>query len=77
MLENIFHFFVKNKLVITILSLLTLSFIMYFIVQFYTVTNNAFIMANIRPVAAEVSGKIDHIYVADGETVKKVRSYFQ
>ena len=40
-------------------------------------TNNAFIISNVRPVAANVSGYITHIYVKNGEYVKKGQPLFE
>ncbi len=34
-------------------------------------TNNAFVVTNITPIAADVSGYITHIYVKNGQVVKK------
>ena len=44
---------------------------MYLIVEQNTMTNNAFAVANVRPVASEVSGYIHKINIENGQTVKK------
>jgi membrane fusion protein, multidrug efflux system len=53
-----------------IAGFITIGFLYYFAYCF-PFTNNAFVIANIRPVAANVEGYITKIYVKDEEVVKK------
>ncbi|WP_232220561.1 biotin/lipoyl-binding protein [Legionella tunisiensis] len=40
-------------------------------------TDNAFVVTNVTPVAADVSGFITEIYVKNGQHVKKMTVYLQ
>lgn len=42
---------------------------------FIPFTNNAFVVANVRPVAANVKGYITNIYVKNEQEVKKANHY--
>lgn len=60
-----------------ILSLITLALFIYFFSYLFPFTNNAFVVANVMPVAADVSGFITDIYVQNGQTVKKGQPLFK
>ena len=61
---------VKNNFPIkTVACALILVLVFYFVYHF-PFTNNAFVAANIRPVAANVSGYVTDIYVKNEEYVK-------
>jgi multidrug resistance efflux pump len=62
---------VKYKIFLAIVTLLAASFVVYFIIEQNTMTNNAFAVANVRPVASEVSGYINQVNVQNGQTVQK------
>jgi membrane fusion protein (multidrug efflux system) len=64
-------FLVKYNIFLAIFILMGVSFIVYYIIEKNTMTNNAFVVANVRPIAAEVTGYIDHIYVKNGQNVKQ------
>ena len=48
-----------------------ISAVSYLCSFLFPITDNAFVINNIRPVAADVSGYITHIYVTNGQKVKK------
>lgn len=60
-----------------VFSVITLALIIYFFSFLFPFTNNAFVVANIMPVAADVSGFITDIYVQNGQTVKKGQPLFK
>lgn len=43
----------------------------YFSTYLFTVTDNAFVVENMTPIAASVSGRIEKIYVENGQSLKK------
>jgi multidrug efflux system membrane fusion protein len=51
--------------------LIALAGFIYFFSFLFPFTNNAFVVANITPIAADVSGFITDIYVKNGQAVKK------
>lgn len=57
--------------------LIIILFIIYNFSFIFPFTNNAFVVANIRPVAANVSGYITNIYVKNEQYVKKGERLFQ
>jgi multidrug resistance efflux pump len=69
-------FLLKNKRFFLYLSILFTLFLIYYFTYLIPLTNNAFVVANIRPVAANVSGYITHIYVKNEEYVKKGQPLF-
>lgn len=56
---------------ILVFSIIIICGIVYFFSFLFPFTNNAFVVANINPVAADVSGFITGIYVKNGQEVKK------
>jgi multidrug resistance efflux pump len=50
--------------------------LLYYFAYCFPFTNNAFVVANIRPVAANVEGYITDLYVKDEEYVKKGQPLF-
>ena len=56
---------------ILVLSIIVVCGIIYFFSFLFPFTNNAFVVANINPVAADVSGFITGINVKNGQEVKK------
>jgi multidrug resistance efflux pump len=75
--ENWLHFLKRSKLLIFFILILVVGYGLYFFVYFYPITNNAFVVAKYRPVAAQVSGYIEHVYVKNGENVKKGQLLFE
>ncbi len=71
MLKN---FFLYEKLFYRAMLFL---FVFYNFSFLFPFTNNAFVVANIRPVAANVSGYITKIYVKNEQHVKKGKPLFQ
>lgn len=61
---------VKHKFPLLFLLVLLLCIFLYGFSCYFPFTNNAFVVANIRPVAANVSGYITHIYVHNEDYVK-------
>lgn len=60
-----------RKLPFVFLSLLILCIILYSFSYYFPFTNNAFVVANVRPVAANVNGYVTDIYVKNEDYVKK------
>lgn len=50
--------------------------IIYVFSYLFPVTDNAFVVNNVRPVAAQVQGYITHLYVKNGDYVKKGQKLF-
>ena len=65
------RFYARNKVVIIILFILFLFLMYYLYLHRHPRTDDAFIVANIRPVSALVSGHITDIYVKNNQKVKK------
>ena len=66
--------FYKKKLInfpVVIFSIIIFAGLIYFFSYLFPFTNNAFVVANINPVAADVSGFITDIYVKNGQEIKK------
>lgn len=66
----------KHRFPIAILSGVVFFILLYHFSYFFPFTNNGFVVANIRPVAANVDGYITHIYVKNEEHVKKGQPLF-
>ena len=65
------RFYARNKVVIILLFILFLFILYYLYLHRHPRTDNAFIVANIRPVSAFVPGHITDIYVDNSQRVKK------
>jgi multidrug resistance efflux pump len=59
-----------------VLSLALVAILYYFFSFLIPFTNNAFVVANVRPVAALVSGYVTHLYVRNEQYVKKYQPLF-
>lgn len=67
---------IKQKFPLTVM-LCMLSIVIYYNFSYlFPFTNNAFVVANVRPVAADVSGYITDIYVKNEAYVKKGQPLF-
>ena len=65
-----------NNFPFLVFSIILLAGIIYFFSYLFPFTNNAFVVANIMPVAADVSGFITDIAVTNGQDVKKGQALF-
>lgn len=74
---RIWHRFKKNisfaNVVIAIGICTTLTYIFSYL---FPVTDNAFVVNNVRPVAAQVKGYITNLYIQNGDSVKKGEKLF-
>ncbi len=61
----------KNKVISLFILMLIIGFAYYFWLHRKPRTDNAFVVANIRPVSSLVSGHITDIYVTNNQKVKK------
>ncbi len=66
-----------NNFPFLVFSVIFFAWIIYFFSYLFPFTNNAFVVANIMPVAADVSGFITDIYVANGQDVQKGQPLFK
>lgn len=66
----------NNRFPITVLLSVLAFILIYHFSYLIPFTNNAFVVANIRPVAANVNGYITDIYVKNEQTVKKGQPLF-
>jgi len=64
-------FVARNKLVTCFIIILIIGFGYYFFLHIHPRTDNAFVVANVRPVSAFVPGHITDIYVENNQKVKK------
>ncbi len=73
-----FYYFLKNNinLPIIVLSLALIIGIFHLFSYLLPFTDNAFVVTNVTPVAADVSGFITKIYVKNGQRVKKNQPIF-
>lgn len=67
---------IQHKLPTMILSCVISFIFMYHFSYYFPFTNNGFVVANIRPVAANVEGYITHIYVKNEQSVKTGQPLF-
>lgn len=65
-----------NNFPFLVFSIILLAGIIYFFSYLFPFTNNAFVVANIMPVAADVSGFITNIAVTNGQDVTKGQALF-
>ncbi|TXI97515.1 MAG: HlyD family secretion protein [Neisseriales bacterium] len=66
-----------NNFPFLVFALIVIAGVIYFFSYLFPFTNNAFVVANISPVAADVSGFITDIYVKNGQIVKKGTPLFK
>lgn len=66
----------KQKIPLTFLVCMFVVIFIYNFSYLFPFTNNAFVVANVRPVAADVEGYITNIYVKNEELVKKGQPLF-
>ena len=66
----------KHTFPLVFLLLLVLTIVVYHFSYCFPFTNNAFVVANARPVAANVSGYITQLYVQNESFVKKGQPLF-
>lgn len=62
---------------VLLFTIFVLATICYYFSYIFPFTSNAFVVADITPVAANVSGFITDIYVKNGETIKKDTPLFK
>ncbi|WP_440617658.1 HlyD family secretion protein [Cysteiniphilum sp. 6C5] len=67
----LFNLLKRSKVVISIVILLIIAYVGYFWVTCSTSTDNAYVVANVQPVATEVSGKVQDVYVSNNQMVQK------
>ena len=67
---------IKHKLPWTIILCVLVFVFFYSFSYYYPFTNNAFVIANVRPVAANVNGYITDIYVRNEQEVQKGQPLF-
>lgn len=67
---------IKNRFPLALLSGVLLFIFLYHFSYLVPFTNNAFVVANVRPVAANVKGYITNIYVKNEQTVAKGQPLF-
>ena len=60
-----------------VFGVITIACVVYFFSFLFPFTNNAFVAANIMPVAADVSGFITDLYITNGQMVKKGQPLFK
>ncbi len=65
------NFLKKSKLLIGIVIVIVLGYLAYFYFYFSKITDNAYVVANVRPVATSVSGIVKDICVKNGQFVQK------
>ncbi len=76
MLTNVKYFISKNKTICSFILLLLLGFGWYLWIHRRPYTQNAFVVANVRPVSALVPGYITDIYVNNNQPAKKGAKLF-
>lgn len=67
----------KNRLPFILFVCVGILLFIYNFSYFFPFTNNAFVVSNVRPVAANVNGYITEIYVKNGEYVKRGKPLFK
>jgi len=71
MLTRFKKFIARNNVELVLATLVSLGFTYYFYIHREPRTDNAFVVANIRPVSSLVEGHITHLYVLNNQQVKK------
>ena len=67
---------IQHKFPVTLLLSVIFFILIYQFSDYFPFTNNAFVVVNVRPVAANVRGYITNIYVKNEESVKKGQPLF-
>ncbi|MCF6764457.1 efflux RND transporter periplasmic adaptor subunit [Thiotrichales bacterium 19S3-7] len=75
-MKLLWQFFKKFRFIIGVIIALIIVYLIYFYFYFSTITDNAFVVAKVQQVSAEVSGEIIKINVHNGEVVKKGQPLF-
>lgn len=70
------QFKILRKSPVLLMSMVCFLLLIYHFSYLYPITNNGFVVANVRPVAANVSGYITHLYVQNEEIVKNGQPLF-
>ncbi|MCF7791102.1 MAG: HlyD family secretion protein [Victivallales bacterium] len=65
------RFYARNKIIIIFITVIILFFLYYLYLHRHPRTQNAFVIANIRPVSSFVPGIISKIYVTNKQRVEK------
>ncbi len=66
----------KGKIPVVLSVCLLILLFIYHFSYYFPFTNNAFVVSNVRPVAANVNGYITHLNVKNGEYVKSGQPLF-
>ena len=74
--QSLRNLYLKNRLFIILLVIVLFCYGSYRFYHRLPRTDNAFVVANIRPISAQVSGYLTHIYVRNNEYVKKGQPLF-
>ncbi|MCF6775523.1 HlyD family secretion protein [Thiotrichales bacterium 19X7-9] len=69
-MQSFVRFINKYRFVIGVLLTLLIGYCIYFYFYFSPITDNAFVVANVRPIASEVSGVVEKVYVKNAQKVK-------
>jgi multidrug resistance efflux pump len=70
------NFIKRNNVILSVGIIIIIGFIYYFYIHRHPRTDNAFVVANVRPVSALVPGHITKIYVVNNQKVKKGQKLF-
>lgn len=70
------HIKIEQRFPFVIVLCLLGTIILYHFAYIFPFTNNAFVVANVRPIAANVKGHITHLYVTNEQYVKKGQPLF-
>ncbi len=65
------NFIKRNNVILSVGIIIVIGFAYYFYIHRHPRTDNAFVVANVRPVSALVPGHITKIYVENNQEVKK------
>ena len=70
-MQALFNLIKRSKVIVIIVFFLIIVYVGYFFVTRSTTTDNAYVVAKIQPVAAEVSGRVAAVYVSNNQMVEK------
>ena len=73
---NFLRILKKNQVFFIAVLIIILGFIYYFWLHRMPTTQNAFVVADVRPITALVPGQLENIYVKNNEHVKKGQKLF-